>query len=237
MIKRILAALLALVLILAFVSCESESPGSSHTRNLLPAEAWYHSYEIYNQWYVAFCLYINVKNDNFIMYRKLAFLGEFQAFFASSKYCGFLLNAFSGLDVGKDDETRNDSVSIDRACDIELFYSKTEYGALLPEEESYFGMTPIDISYVDRSTGMRKLLEGYYGGFVDVDGVRYIYTHGKLQGIKWVHAGYEFTLYVPEEYPLQSTDFFATKMMDPSLAPTAKDAFNRAFDACVEVIG
>jgi hypothetical protein len=188
------------------------------------AEGWFYVFDKYAE-SLAVMIY-NHPRLNPINYRQIAFLGHFKVWARLGEYYAYGLSAY-------DDNA--DIFYMREEIYVELFYTKTEHEELPPEEESYYGMSPIDISVVDRATGMRKLLEGYYGGFVDVDGVRYIYTHGTLQGIKWVHGGYEFMLYVPEEYPLQFAKSFVVRMMDPNLAPTEKDAFNKVFDAYTEV--
>lgn len=230
MIKRILAVLLSLIFLFTFVACgdektyEAKRLEAPHIWMSNASEGWFYVSDKYAESLAVFNYHY--PHSNPINYRQIAFLGHFKVWASLGKYDAFGLSAY-------DDNA--DIFYVREENNIELFYAKTEHEVLPPEEESYFGMLPIDISAVDRTTGMRKLLEGYYGGFVDVGGVRYIYTHGTLQGIKWVHAGYEFMLYVPEEYRLQFAKSFVVRMMDPNLAPAEKDAFNKIFDAYTEV--
>lgn len=233
MIKRILATMLAIILVFAFASCKDEEVPYWESVDyawISGGEGWIIDMNGYEYAY-----FMTIYKDHYMDYKQIAFLGHLTSWADFGQYSAFGLDAYDDY-MSKDDEYVT-FVENANNFKIELFYKKTEHEVLPPEEESYFGMLPIDIACVDRSTGMRKLQNGYYGGFVDVDGVRYIYTHGTLQGIKWVHTGYDFILYVPEIYPVQYTESFAAKMMDPALAPAARDAFNRAFDAYTEVTG
>lgn len=113
---------------------------------------------------------------------------------------------------------------------VELHIIHTGQEGLGEEEHTIYGLPRLDSSCVAPDSKMRTLLEGYVGGFVDVEGVRYIYTHGKLQGIKWVHAGFEFILREFEDYPADCTYTFIGKLLDPALVGDAISLFNQQFD-------
>ena len=119
---------------------------------------------------------------------------------------------------------------------VELHIIQTGQEKLGEEEHMLYGLSRLDPSCVTPNSKMRTLLSGYTGGFVDVEGVRYIYTHGKLQGIKWVHAGFEFILCEFENYPADRTETFIGKLLDPTLVGDAVSFFNQQLDARREVL-
>lgn len=119
---------------------------------------------------------------------------------------------------------------------VELHIIQTGQEGLGEEEHTLHGLSRLDPSCVTPNSKMRTLLAGYTGGFVDVGDVRYIYTHGKLKGIKWVHAGFEFILREFENYPADRTETFIGKLLDPTLVTGAVSFFNQQLDARREAL-
>lgn len=248
MFKHILAILLAIILLILFVSCKRDaqkiwqdarfSYDGVSAGSIGSGIIWIRTYEKYRTF----------KCENpvgEVFYSQIAYLGEFQYYamikataelFEGDPYTEIITYDYVAYLLNDCNENGDGRTLNDPNCMIELHIFFTDQDELCQEEASFLGIQPIDIACVDRNTGMRKLLDGYYGGFVDVDGVRYIYTHSKLQGIKWAHAGHEFMLYVPDQYPQDRTHTFAGRMLNPDLAPSAVVAFKKAYDACGEVL-
>ncbi len=113
---------------------------------------------------------------------------------------------------------------------VELHIIHTKQEGLGEEEYTLYGLSRLAPSCVAPDSKMRTLLPEYVGGYVDVGDVRYLYTHGKLQGIKWVHAGFEFILREFENYPADCTHTFIGKLLDPTLVGDAVTLFNQQFD-------
>lgn len=254
MIKRILAIVLVLVFLFSFAACEKEKEDKSPFDIIYPYSrevpsgidgAPNHDCIRTKNYYVYVSLIPRVKDEssvkikipysdehymetytgvptNFIItYEEISLVGTF---------AGYGEMASSGQLILGDHYityTLQDALF----SKVELHVIQTGQEKLGEEEYMLYGLPRLDPSCVTPNSKMRTLLQGYTGGFVDVGDVRYIYTHGKLQGIKWVHAGFEFILREFEDYPADCTYTFIGKLLDPMLAHDAVTLFNQQLDA------
>ena len=251
--RRSLVLALAVVLLVSFVSCEKEKEDDGFSQSM----------EIYTRdfsrvsdcirtknYYAYIALIPRIKNessseieisytsdhyaaihtgkikDYFVTYEDISIVGHF---------VGYGEIAYEEQGVVRDHYIAyilQDSLF----SKVELHIIHTKQEGLGEEEYTLYGLSRLDPSCVTPNSKMRTLLSGYTGGFVDVEGVRYIYTHGKLQGIKWVHAGFEFILCEFENYPADRTETFIGKLLDPTLVGDAVSFFNQQLDARREVL-
>lgn len=233
MLKHILAAILALILVFSFASCK-KGPMTEAERVAFYVdyvEFDYKEYEKEKERIIG-----NDSIQGFLPFEKIGLIGEYYSyhlFHGSSRETGeYTTNALG--------ETVPVTIYIyyhtgyvcydeaDQYVELHIFY--TEQHTMPSTEIAYEGMIRLDASAIDPDSRMRHLLPGYNGGFVDVGNVRYIYTHGKLHGVKWVYGGYEFMLDRIYGYPTEVAGTFVARMLDPTLAPAALGDFVTCFE-------
>ncbi len=230
---RIVIFILALCLVFAFASCKkgpmTEAEYIAHYVDYVEFD--YEGYEKEKERIIS-----NDSIHGFVPYEKIGLIGEyysFHYFYISQRETGEYTTDAWGKTipcvVTRYDHTgyvcRDEA---DQYVEVHIFY--TEQHTMPSTEIAYEGMTRLDASAIDPDSCMRRLLPGYNGGFVDVGNVRYIYTHGKLQGIKWVYGGYEFMLDRIYGYPTEVAGTFVARMLDPALASAALGDFVTCFE-------
>ena len=233
MIKKVVIILMALLLASSFCSCK-KGPMTEAERIAQYVDYVEFDYEEYEKEKER--IIGNDRIEGFVPYEKIALIGEYYSyhyFCGSTRETGEYTTNALGETVSLTISIYNHTGYVcrdeaDQYVEVHIFY--TEQHTMPSTEIAYEGMTRLDASAIAPDSRMMHLLPGYNGGFVDVGNVRYIYTHGKLQGIKWVYGGYEFMLDRIYGYPAEVADTFVARMLDPALASAALGDFITCFE-------
>lgn len=233
MCKKIVIILMALLLAFSFSSCKKGPMTEAEFIAYLVdyVEFDYEAYEKEKERIIG-----DDSTQGFLPYEKIGLIGEyysFHYFHGSTRETGEYITDVFGKTLPYTIFIYNHIVYVcrdeaDQYVEVHIFY--TEQHAMPSTEIAYEGMTRLDASAIDPNSRMKQLLPGYNGGFVDIGNVRYIYTHGKLQGIKWVYGGYEFMLDRIYGYPAEVANTFVARMLDPALASAALADFVTCFE-------
>ncbi len=218
--KRILLMLFTVLLLCNFVSCNGETNADFLAGDYLVAGRWIKSYD----------LYLQVKNmdfasncdmSSFVLYEEISMLGDFCAYacfdreiksgVCDYRHIAYLLKDTSGTEF-----------------ELHIFHLDETKKSVI--EGVYQELPELDISDIDSNSHMKSLLLGYSGGNFVNGGVSYIYTHGKLECVKWIYGEYEFMLCNLDEYPVGQHITLVEKMLDITTTNDAVFDFISAFD-------
>ncbi len=214
--KRIIVLILALCLAFSLVSCKQEvEPAPNDPNVYFSKDSRYQAYLEHYQKSIEYSL------PGFVKYEAISIVGEFVSFenYIGSVFSEYIYIAYTCMDA------------TGQTVDLHIRHTGAE--AMPANEKVFPGMRQIGVAEVDPISNMKRLLAEDQGGFVDIGEVRYIYTHGKLYGVKWVHAGYEFMITDITNYSITQASTFTARLLDVAQYNGAVLDFKTAFDAVI----